>query len=334
MWRSFFKDKKWFYWSYGGGFFILLLLVSQTYLDVLFNSWYKDFYDILQTAEKRNISEFWDSIKKFLYIALPYVTLFAFTNWFTRLWAFRWREAITFAYMPYWRATEARVEGSSQRIQEDCMAFAKIVESIGLQVVKAIMTLIAFIPILWVLSSNVTVSFLNNVSGSLVWVALVLSIGGILISWFVGIKLPGLEYNNQKVEAAFRKELVYGEDDRKNYVQAPTILQLFTGIKYNYHKLFLHYGYFDLWAIWYRQLFVIVPFLIMAPGLFTAAFTLGIMMQVVNAFGEVKDAFSVFLYNWTRITELRSIYRRLMEFETAINFKKQLRRPRKSDVRA
>ena len=28
----------------------------------------------------------------------------------------------------------------------------------------------------------------------------------------VGIKLPGLEFNNQKVEAAYRKELVYGED--------------------------------------------------------------------------------------------------------------------------
>ena len=333
MWRSFFKERKWFYWSYGGGGFIIMLLVTQTYLDVLFNSWYKDFYDILQTAEKREISEFWESIKRFLYIALPYVTLFAFTNWFTRLWAFRWREAMTFSYMPYWRATEVKVEGSSQRIQEDCMNFAKIVESIGLQVVKAIMTLIAFIPILWVLSSNVTVPFLNNVSGSLVWVALILSLGGILISWLVGIKLPGLEYNNQKVEAAFRKELVYGEDDRKNYVQAPTIIQLFTGIKFNYHRLFLHYGYFDLWAIWYRQLFVIVPFLIMAPGLFTAAFTLGVMMQVVNAFGEVKDAFSVFLYNWTRITELRSIHKRLMEFENAINYTKKLRKPRKSDVR-
>ena len=58
------------------------------------------------------------------------------------------------------------------------------------------------------------------------------------------------------------------------------------------------------------------------------------MMQVVNAFGEVKDAFSVFLYNWTRITELRSIYKRLMEFETAINYNKNtLRKPRKSDVR-
>ena len=66
----------------------------------------------------------------------------------------------------------------------------------------------------------------------------------------------------------------------------------------------------------------------MAPGLFTAAFTLGIMMQVVNAFGEVKDAFSVFLYNWTRITELRSIHKRLMEFETAINYNtNKLRKP-------
>ena len=50
-------------------FLFLLLLVTQTYLDVLFNSWYKDFYDILQTAEERNISEFWNSIEKFLYIA-------------------------------------------------------------------------------------------------------------------------------------------------------------------------------------------------------------------------------------------------------------------------
>ena len=55
MWRSFFKDKKWYLWSYGGGFFHNLSLVLQTYLDVLFNSWYKDFYDILQTAEDREI---------------------------------------------------------------------------------------------------------------------------------------------------------------------------------------------------------------------------------------------------------------------------------------
>ena len=67
-------------------------------------------------------------------------------------------EAMTFSYMPYWRKIDAKVEGASQRIQEDCMNFAKIVESLGLQVVRAIMLLIAFIPILWGLSSQMLLS--------------------------------------------------------------------------------------------------------------------------------------------------------------------------------
>jgi len=66
---SFFKNKKWSLWAYGGLFLIIILLITQTYLDVLFNSWYRDFYDLLQTATEREISEFWDSIIKFLYIA-------------------------------------------------------------------------------------------------------------------------------------------------------------------------------------------------------------------------------------------------------------------------
>ena len=241
---------------------------------------------------------------------------------------------MTFSYMPYWRAVDAKVEGASQRIQEDAMNFAKIVESLGLQIVRAIMLLIAFIPILWGLSSNVVIPFFKDITGSLVWVSLTASLGGLVISWLVGIKLPGLEYNNQKVEAAFRKELVYGEDDRKNYAQAPSILQLFTGIKFNYHKLFLHYGYFDLWIIMYNQTMIIVPYLLMGPGLFTGAMTLGVLIQTSSAFREVQSSFSLFLQNWTRITELRSIYKRLNEFETAINFGNKLRKPRKSDVRA
>ena len=124
---------------------------------------------------------------------------------------------MTFAYMPYWKEVDAKVEGASQRIQEDCMNFARIVESIGLQIIRAIMLLIAFIPILWGLSSNVVLPWLKDINGSLVYISLTASLGGVLISWLVGIKLPGLEYNNQVVEAAFRKELVYGEYDRVDY---------------------------------------------------------------------------------------------------------------------
>ena len=67
---------------------------------------------------------------------------------------------------------------------------------------------------------------------------------------------------------------------------------------------------------------------------FSGAMTLGVLIQTSSAFREVQSSFSLFLQNWTRITELRSIHKRLMEFEEAINFKNKLRKPRKSDVRA
>ena len=200
--------------------------------------------------------------------------LATFTSFFTRVFALRWREAITFDYLPFWKSSDASVEGASQRIQEDASRFAKIVESLGLQVVRAIMTLIAFIPILWGLSSGIEIEFLKQLPGSLVWVSLFVSLGGLLISWFVGIRLPGLEYNNQKVEASFRKELVYGEDDRIKYAKPDTVVELFSGIKFNYHRLFYNYGYFDIWVNLYDQFMVIVPYLVMAPSLFSGLITL------------------------------------------------------------
>ena len=204
---------------------------------------------------------------------------------------------------------------ASQRIQEDCNRFARIVESLGLQIVRAIMTLVAFVPVLWALSESVTIPFFSNIEGSLVWTALSVSIGGLVISWFVGYRLPGLEYNNQKVEAAFRKDLVLGEDDKINYAQTDTLWSLFTGIRFNYQRLYMHYGYFDIWIESYGQFMVVVPFLIIGPSLFTGAALLGVVIQISNAFDRVHSGFALFLFNWTTITELRSIWKRLSEFE-------------------
>lgn len=315
MLRVFFWNKKWALWAYAGGMFLLASLYAQVYMTVRINKWYKAFYDMLQKPSDYGIEAFWHQIFIFCQIAFPYVLLATITAYFTRLYAFRWRQAITFEYIPKWKAVDEEIEGASQRIQQDTERFARIVESLGLQAVRAVMTLIAFIPILWSLSSQVTIEWLKVYPGSLVWVAALTSLGGLLISWFVGIKLPGLEYNNQKVEAAFRKELVLGEDDKVNHSSPETLWELFLGLKFNYHRLFLHYGYFDVWLNVYDQFMVIAPYLVMAPGLFTGAMSLGIMMQVSNAFQRVHSSFSLFIHNWTTITELRSVIKRLREFE-------------------
>lgn len=320
MFSSFYKSEKWFVWAYGGGLFLLIALYGQVELTVRINEWYGGFYNILQKATEHKVEELWLSMAQFAKIAFPYVLIATLTSYFTRIYSFKWREAMTFSYVAKWQLVEEEVEGSSQRIQEDIYRFARIVESLGLQVIRAIMTLIAFLPILWTLSKGVELDMIKKIPGSLVWVALLVSLGGLAISWFVGIKLPGLEYNNQKVEAAFRKELVYAEDDKINYGRTETIVELFVGLKFNYNRLFLHYGYFDIWVNFFEQLMVIVPYLIMGPGLFTGLITLGVLVQVSNAFSKVRESFSIFIGNWTTITELRSIHKRLKEFQVNINY--------------
>lgn len=322
MFRSFFANKKWLFWSYGGGLLLVILLYAQVQCNVMINEWYKDFYDMMQNISKHTIDEYWAQVRRFLYIAMPYVIIATLTQYFTSIYTFKWREAMTFDYINEWRGIKKDIEGSSQRIQEDIYRFAKIVESLGLIFIKAVMTLIAFLPILWLLSDGLNLPIFGDTKGSLVWLALIVSIGGIVVSWFVGIKLPGLEYNNQKVEAAFRKELVYAEDDKKNYGDISTLTELFTGLRFNYHRLFLHYGYFNIWLYSFEQFMVIVPHLFMGTSLFSGAITLGILIQVSNAFSQVRESFSILVRNWTTITELRSIHKRLKEFEYNINYKR------------
>jgi peptide/bleomycin uptake transporter len=288
--------------------------VQQT---VKLNAWYGEFYDLLQKPEQAGgLEKFWGFMWQFAWIAFPFMLLRSLETYLASHFAFRWRQALTEAYLPRWQGTETSVEGASQRIQEDCMRFARQTENLGLGLVRAVLTLLSFIPILWALSTGMAIVWLQF-EGSLFWVALVTALGGTAISWFVGIRLPGLEYNNQRTEAALRKDLVYAEDDRSR-MHLPMVLELFTGVRLNNFRLFDHYAYFHLWSNFYSQMMVIFPFLLMGPSLFSGLITLGVIQQVSNAFGKVNDAFSYLIERWTDITELRSIYKRLSEFEKAL----------------
>ena len=89
------------------------------------------------------------------------------------------------------------------------MRFARLMEGLGVSFMRSVMTLFAFLPILWTLSEKITeLPWIGPVSHSLVWVAIVFALAGTVLMAVVGLKLPGLEFENQRVEAAFRKELV------------------------------------------------------------------------------------------------------------------------------
>ena len=104
--------------------------------------------------------------------------------------------------------------------------------------------------------------------------AIVWSLFGTAFLALIGIKLPGLEFRNQRVEAAYRKELVYGEDDAAR-AQPQTTRELFPDVRQNYFRLFFHYMYFNIGRILYIQTDNIFPYIVLAPTIVAGKITLG-----------------------------------------------------------
>jgi peptide/bleomycin uptake transporter len=221
-------------------------------------------------------------------------------------------------YLEKWSQVR-KVEGASQRIQEDTMRFSGIMQGLGVAMVDSIMTLISFLPVLSALSVHIEqMPLVGSIPYPLVTLAIVWSIFGTFLLIFAGIKLPGLEFKNQRVEAAFRKELVYGEDNT-NRAEPVSLVKLFDNVRRNYFKIYFHYAYFNLVRYLYLQADNIIVYIFIIPTIVSGRITLGIMNQILRAFGQVASSFQFLVNSWTTIIDLISIYKRLQAFEASIH---------------
>lgn len=322
MFKSFFMDKRWFHWSILGSAVILYVTWYKVELDVQINEWFGKFYNLIQKALGQpnavTLNEFLSACLDFLSIASTYVVVAVILEYFIRHYVFRWRTAMNTYYVSHWSKIR-HIEGASQRIQEDTMRFARIVESLGVSFMRSLMVLVAFLPILWGLSENIKeLPWVGEVSHSLVYVAILSAAFGTVLLAIVGVKLPGLEFKNQKVEAAYRKELVYGEDHEER-AQPESLNELFFNVRRNYFTLYKHYLYFDIAKWSYLQGAVILPYIALGPTIVSGAITLGVLQQIIRAFGKVEDSFQFLVNSWSTIVELMSIYKRLKGFEEQID---------------
>tara|TARA_B100001778_G_scaffold292943_1_gene263812 strand:- start:994 stop:1632 length:639 start_codon:yes stop_codon:yes gene_type:complete len=191
-------------------------------------------------------------------------------------------------------------------------------EGLGVAFVDSVMTLIAFLPVLAALSVHVeTLPIIGAIPYPLVTLSIIWSIFGTVVLLVAGIKLPGLEFKNQRVEAAFRKELVLGEENEES-AQPVTLKELFSNVRRNYFRIYLHYTYFNLFRYLYLQADNVIVYIFLIPTIVSGRITLGIMNQILRAFGQVASSFQFLVSSWTTIIELISIYKRLQAFEASI----------------
>jgi len=132
-----------------------------------------------------------------------------------------------------------------------------------------------------------------------------------------GRKLVGLEVNNQRVEAAFRKKLVQveiGTEQTNSFCLA--------GLKTNYERLYTNFLLLNGFLSALDQVNVILPYLLFARLLFATdpdtRILLGLLVQLSNSFDRVFGSLSVVSANWPQVVEFQSVFRRLRQFEASL----------------
>lgn len=315
------KPNRWQWWSIIGSAVILFSTYYSVQVSVAINNWRRPFFDAVQAAlsPKSTVTtdQLYALMLQFAEIAFVAVVVYVLTKFLVSHYIFRWRTAMNDYYISQWPNVRG-IEGASQRVQEDTMRFANIMEGLGTSMVEAVMTLFAFLPVLWSLSSYVSeLPLVGQIPSPLFTAAIGWSVFGTALLALVGIKLPGLEFKNQRVEAAYRKELVYGEDDASR-AQPVTLTELFENVRKNYFRLYFHYMYFNVARSLYLQADNIFAYLILVPTIAAGKITFGLLQQILTAFSQVSNSFQYLVNSWTIIVELLSVYKRLKTFEAAI----------------
>ena len=319
---SYYSPHKWQRWSILGSSLLILMAYLTVQVSVVINAWYGPFYNDVQQALNGNggvtASDLYGHLAVFCIIVFPYIVFVPLKLFFTSHYVFRWRNAMNDYYLEKWSQVR-KVEGASQRIQEDTMRFSGIMQGLGVAMVDSVMTLISFLPVLSALSVHIEeMPLVGTIPYPLVTLAIVWSVFGTFLLIFAGIKLPGLEFKNQRVEAAFRKELVYGEDNNDR-AEPVSLVELFNNVRRNYFKIYFHYAYFNLIRYLYLQADNIIVYIFIIPTIVSGRITLGIMNQILRAFGQVASSFQFLVNSWTTIIDLISIYKRLQAFEASIS---------------
>ena len=314
----FFKLKKWFLWAWGGSATILISLWLQVQIDVTINEWFGTFYAMIQKAlaepNSITIEEYWGGLISFITLAAIYVGIAVLVSYFTAHFLFRWRTAMVEWYHSVYNYART-IEGASQRVQEDTIKFSRIMEGLGTSLIESVMVIVEFLPILLGLSIGIPIFFFGDWEYGLVVGALIWSVGGTAFLILLGmlLRLVGVEYDLQKQEAAYRKMLVIAEDDEN--VRPKTIDELFNDVRKIHFTSYIRYLYFNIGRIAYLQANVLSAYVFLAPAIVAGVVTLGVMQQIIRAFGRVEGSMQYLLKSWPTIIELASVYKRLREFE-------------------
>ena len=312
---------------------VVVLALGMVYLNVLFNEWNRVFYNAL---ENKDLVTFRAQLWRFSYLAFIYIGVAIYKTYLTQALDISWRAWITRKYMDGWLSHQVyyRIEqtGSAdnpdQRIAEDLKYLTNGSLTLSLGLLSSVVTLVSFIGILWSVSGPLAFMLGGRdwvIPGYMVWFALAYAgIGSLLVGW-IGKPLVQQNFLQQRFEADFRFGLIRIRENAESVAlyrgEPEEHAQLdgrFERIRKNWWQIMRTTKRLNVASTFYAQFAIIFPFLVGVPRYFSGAITLGGLMQISSAFGQVQSALSWFIDAFTSLAEWKASVNRLSGFHAAV----------------
>ncbi|WP_082711668.1 SbmA/BacA-like family transporter [Burkholderia singularis] len=323
-------------WKTAWGLLITIIAINLTivWINVRINAWNTTFYDALQS---KDVHDFPRLLGTFTALAFGYVILTVYSLYLRQMLGFRWRQWLTSRYLRDWlgernfyRIERDRLaDNPDQRIADDLQALASTTLSLSLGLLSTVVTLITFITVLKTIAGAATFSFNGHVitiPNYMVWAALIYAIAGSYVIHRFGHPLVSINYQQQRVEADFRFGLIRIRENTEQiafYNGEPTeaahAQNLFQRIRDNWWRVMQYTKRLTFVSSVYGQIALIFPIAVAAPRYFAGAFSFGVVMRIVDAFGNVSDSFSWFIGNYGTLAEWRATVNRLSEFKRVMD---------------
>ncbi|CAG9170064.1 ABC transporter ATP-binding protein/permease [Cupriavidus pampae] len=312
---------------------VVALNLAIVYINVLLNEWNRVFYNAL---EQRDFVSFKTLLIRFSWIAGCFIVLAISRQYYQMMLQMRWRTWMTGTFMDRWLGHQAyyRIEQThstdnpDQRIADDLRQFTDGALTLSMGLLNSVVTLISFVGILWAVSGPITLALGGTpieIPGYMVWFAVGYAVIGSVIAHFVGRPLIGLSFQQEQYEANFRFMLVRLRENSEPvalYKGEPTeqagLRARFERIRANWNQLMRYTRRLTFVTSGYAQFAIIFPILVAAPRYFANKLTLGGLMQIGSAFGQVQGALSWFVDSYATLVGWKAAANRLIDFQCAM----------------
>ncbi|OII74009.1 uncharacterized protein cubi_02811 [Cryptosporidium ubiquitum] len=310
-------------WIYCILLVVLNIQYSKVHLSV--TKWFSVIYNLLVDSFNSEQGESYMNDIKLKMLSLPmFLVLLCFfrvlSNFFITILLLNWRNFESNYLFENWRFIK-KVEGVSQRIQEDTIQVVKLILSLFFRIVISISRSLVHIPILIEYSKRVKgiPPFSDEFEYSLIAYLFMLVSILMLGVYFTSRKMSSKIMNKEIVEAEFRKQLILGEEGVPRLNLSLIENALVSELKLIHSDIYLYSLRYNLTNGSLSSMIEFLPTIILIPAIIRKDVTIGGRATIIRCFNTVASGITCFFLNWDDISELYTAISRLYKLESLIN---------------